>query len=75
MTGKQGFIIMTLATLLCLSLPLAITSIVLSQNQHDVCDFKDRMGLDVRHYLLGKLILIEIIYWSNILQNTSTHFD
>lgn len=53
MDAKQGFVIMTLITLFFLSLPLAITSIVLSQTHTSACDIKDIMGLNVKQYLLG----------------------
>ncbi|XWV25510.1 putative ORFan [Tupanvirus deep ocean] len=38
---------------LVISLPLGITSIVLSQTEDDACDYTDQLGLDIKQYLLG----------------------
>lgn len=51
--ARTGLTICGVICFLVVALPLGITSIVLSQVEGDQCDYRDQMGLDIKHYLLG----------------------
>lgn len=51
--SKTCWTICGVVCFLVIALPLGITSIVLSQVEKDQCDYKDQLGLDIKHYLLG----------------------
>ena len=51
--SKAAFTVCGVVCFLVLALPLGITSIVLSQTEKDQCDFSDRLGLNIKEYLLG----------------------
>ena len=63
-------IIVSLVCLVLLTLPLAITSIVLGSTSPGSCDYTDKMGLNVGQYLLGlgisSLIACVILIMCNV---------
>lgn len=59
---------------LFVSLPLGITSIVLSQEETD-CDYEDSMGLDISDYLLGLGIFMSVVTFNSLLSSIIAIFN
>lgn len=59
--SQNGPIICAIICFLIVALPLGITSIYLSQAESDQCDYTDKLGLDIKQYLLGSGIASIIV--------------